>query len=229
MEKLKEYLIKNSFSEEIAADSAEKFRVYRDFLIEKNKQFNLTAITEPEEIEIKHFIDSLSALPYIEGNFADIGTGAGFPGLALKIMLPDSDFTLIDSLNKRIEFLNELILKLELKKVKTIHARAEELDKNVKYDTIAARAVSKLNTLCEYTLPFVKTGGKFISYKSENCVEEIEQAQKAISVLGGKLEKVVSVKLPYSDITRKLVIIRKIKETPLKYPRGQNKPKKQPL
>ena len=229
MKKLTEFLINNSFSEKIAADAADKFRVYRDFLIEKNKQFNLTAITEPEEIEIKHFIDSLAALPYIEGNVADIGTGAGFPGLALKIMMPDSDFTLIDSLNKRIEFLNDLIFKLQLEKVQTLHARAEELDKTVKYNTVVARAVSKLNTLCEYTLPFVKTGGKFIAYKSENCDDEINEAKNAISVLGGELENVVSVKLPYSDITRKLVLIKKMKETPLKYPRNQNKPRKQPL
>ncbi len=229
MKKLTEFLINNSFSEKIAADAADKFRVYRDFLIEKNKQFNLTAITEPEEIEIKHFIDSLAALPYIEGNVADIGTGAGFPGLALKIMMPDSDFTLIDSLNKRIEFLNDLIFKLQLEKVQTLHARAEELDKTVKYNTVVARAVSKLNTLCEYTLPFVKTGGKFIAYKSENCDDEIKEAKNAISVLGGELENVVSVKLPYSDITRKLVLIKKMKETPLKYPRNQNKPRKQPL
>ena len=229
MKILKEYLQKIGKNEKIAADAVEKFCVYRDFLIEQNNLFNLTAITDPIEIETKHFIDSLSAYEYISGSVADIGTGAGFPGLALKLIFPDNEFTLIDSLNKRISFLNGLIEKLGLEKVNTIHSRAEDLPKDKKYDTVVARAVSRLNTLSEYCLPFVKKGGLFIAYKSEECDEEISEAANAIKILGGKIRETVKVPLFGTDIVRSLVIIEKINDTPLKYPRNQNKPKKQPL
>lgn len=222
-----EYL--NSLSIANAADAESKFLIYRDFLSEKNKYLNLTAITDENEILTKHFIDSLAALPYIKGSVADIGTGAGFPGIPLKIILKDNDFTLIDSLNKRINFLNELIEKLSLTKIKTIHSRAEDLDKNVKYDTIVSRAVSRLNTLSEYCIPFLKTGGTFIAYKADDCEEEINEAKKAIKILGGEITDIKRVSIYNSDIVRKLILIKKIKDSPLIYPRGQNKPKKQPL
>ena len=229
MRLISRYLQSINIPTDKAADAENKFRVYRDFLIERNKLFNLTAITDPDEIDLKHFIDSLTALAYIKGKTADIGTGAGFPGVPLKIMLPENEFTLIDSLSKRINFLNELTEKLGLLNVKTIHARAEDLDKCVKYDTIVSRAVSRLNTLCEYCLPFLNIGGMFIAYKAADCEEEINEAKPAIKKLGGKIVEVKEVELYNSDIVRKLVFIEKTNYTPLIYPRGQNKPKKQPL
>ncbi len=212
-----------------AATLCEKFRAYSDYLIEQNKLFNLTSITDPNEIQTKHFIDSLSALPYCKGHVADIGSGAGFPGIPLKLLLPENEFTLIDSLQKRITFLSEVISRLSLTGIQTVHARAEDLNKTVLYDTIVSRAVSRLATLCEYCLPFVKIGGRMIAYKANDCDEEIQEAKKAISLLGGELEQIISVPLYHTDIVRKLILIRKIKDSPNSYPRGQNKPKKQPL
>lgn len=229
MKKLIRYFSQILESEEIAEQAEKKFSVYRDFLIEQNKLFNLTAITDPDEIDLKHFIDSVSAYPYIKGTVADVGSGAGFPAVPLKIIKPELEFTLIDSLNKRVNFLNALIEKLELRGIETVHSRAEDLPKTVKYDTVIARAVSELNTLSEYCIPFVKVGGLFIAYKSQDCNEEINRAKKAISVLGGEIKDIKEVTLFESDIKRKLIIIEKVKESPLIYPRGQNKPKKQPL
>lgn len=229
MNKLIRYFSQILESEEIAEQAEKKFSVYRDFLIEQNKLFNLTAITDPDEIDLKHFIDSVSAYPYIKGTVADVGSGAGFPAVPLKIIKPELEFTLIDSLNKRVNFLNALIKKLELRGIETVHSRAEDLPKTVKYDTVIARAVSELNTLSEYCIPFVKVGGLFIAYKSQDCNEEINRAKKAISVLGGEIKDIKEVTLFESDIKRKLIIIEKVKESPFIYPRGQNKPKKQPL
>lgn len=229
MNKLIRYFSQILESEEIAEQAEKKFSVYRDFLIEQNKLFNLTAITDPDEIDLKHFIDSVSAYPYIKGTVADVGSGAGFPAVPLKIIKPELEFTLIDSLNKRVNFLNALIEKLELRGIETVHSRAEDLPKTVKYDTVIARAVSELNTLSEYCIPFVKVGGLFIAYKSQDCNEEINRAKKAISVLGGEIKDIKEVTLFESDIKRKLIIIEKVKESPFIYPRGQNKPKKQPL
>lgn len=212
-----------------AGECINKFSLYRDYLLEQNKLFNLTAITEPDEVEEKHFIDSLTAYKYVSGNVADIGSGAGFPGIPLKILMPENEFTLIDSLNKRVSFLQSVIGLLNLRNVTAVHGRAEDLDKNRKFDTVVARAVSRLNTLSEYCLPFVKVGGLFIAYKSNDSQEEINEAKYAIKILGGEIEKTETVVLPVSDIQRKLVLIRKIKDCPTSYPRGQNKPKKQPL
>lgn len=160
---------------------------------------------------------------------ADIGTGAGFPGLALKIVLPQSSVTLIDSLRKRVDFLTELIGKLQLSRVQAVHSRAEDLPKNVLYDTVVARAVSQMRTLAEYCLPFVSIGGTFIAYKAENCEEEVKAALPAVRLLGGELTDIKKVCLPYGDAIRSLVCIQKVRPTPLSYPRGGNKPKKQPL
>ena len=210
----------------------EQFLQYYEMLVEKNKVMNLTGITEYEEVIQKHFLDSLSLIRVIptlaEQNFKiiDLGTGAGFPGLPLKI-------TLMDSLNKRINFLNEVIDKLELEKVTAVHGRAEEMAANIthrqQYDLCVSRAVSNLAVLCEYCLPFVAKGGTFVSYKSADSDAEIQEGKKAISILGGKLINIDKFKLPDSDLGRALVCIKKVKDTPKKYPRKAGTPAKLPL
>lgn len=225
---LKQYLL-SLINEQAADEAIEKFELYREFLLEQNKLFNLTAITEPKEVETKHFIDSLAALKYLKGDILDIGSGAGFPSVPLAIMSPKCNFTLVDSLNKRVDFLISLFSKLSLDNCTAIHSRAEDLPKNKLYDVVVARAVSELNTLTEYCLPFVKIGGVFIAYKSNDCLSEINRAQNAINILGGEISKVEDFSVYSTDIVRKLIVIKKIKPSPDKYPRGQNKPKKQPL
>ncbi|MBE5745719.1 MAG: 16S rRNA (guanine(527)-N(7))-methyltransferase RsmG [Clostridiales bacterium] len=200
-------------------------------LIEKNKVMNLTAITEKEQVYLKHFLDSVLPLYDIKDNakVLDIGTGAGFPGIPLKIMNDTLNVVLLDSLNKRINFLNEEIEKLNLKNIKAIHSRAEDYA-NVSretFDYVVSRAVARLNTLLEYCLPFVKVGGMFIAYKSINSNEELDECANALKILGGKIEKIKEIDLEGN--LRTLIYIKKVKETPKKYPRGQNKPKNQPL
>lgn len=176
-----------------------QFQKYYELLIEWNKVMNLTAITEYEEVVDKHFIDSLSIEKAVDLNIIekviDVGTGAGFPGIPLKIVYPHLKITLLDSLNKRINFLNEVISKLKLENIEAIHGRAEDIAKDKKYreqyDISVSRAVANLSTLSEYSLPFVKVGGLFISYKAEKADEEIKKAEKAVSVLGGKIEKII--------------------------------------
>ncbi len=198
---------------------------------------NLTAITEYEDVMKKHFVDSISLIKVYDVNKSvsviDVGTGAGFPGLALKIAYPDLQVTLLDSLNKRISFLDAVIEELELENIFTIHGRAEDYAKQEKYreqfDLCVSRAVANLSTLSEYCLPFVKTGGQFISYKSEKIAEEQVQADNAIKILGGKVLNQVDFILPDSDIYRNLFVIEKIKATPKKYPRKAGLPAKEPL
>lgn len=222
---------------ELKEEEINNFILYKQLLKEWNKKINITSITDNEEIDIKHFIDSITPLTtnLIGKNIKmiDIGTGGGFPGLPLKIMNKEMDVVLLDSLKKRITFLNDIIEKLNLENITTIHGRAEELgrDKNCreKYDIAISRAVASLNTLNEYCLPFVKTGGYFISMKGPDVDEELKEAEKSIKILGGKLKDVKVIDLPLSDITHSLIIIEKIKETPTKYPRGGGKPKKKPL
>lgn len=222
---------------ELKEEEINNFILYKQLLKEWNKKINITSITDNEEIDIKHFIDSITPLTtnLIGKNIKmiDIGTGGGFPGLPLKIMNKEMDVVLLDSLKKRITFLNDIIEKLNLENITTIHGRAEELgrDKNYreKYDIAISRAVASLNTLNEYCLPFVKTGGYFISMKGPDVDEELKEAEKSIKILGGKLKDVKVIDLPLSDITHSLIIIEKIKETPTKYPRGGGKPKKKPL
>ena len=223
------FLLSLGLSQEQAADADDKFRIYRDFLLEQNKLFNLTAITDPQDIQVKHFIDSLAAYPYLCGSVADIGTGAGFPGLPLAVICPHLSFTLIDSLSKRIAFLDACKQKLSLTNVTTLHARAEDLPKTRLYDCVLSRAVAYLPTLCEYCLPFVKIGGLFIAYKSVDCEDELLSSSAAIRILGGKIKEVKTIRLYGSDIERKLILIQKIKDTPKQYPRSGNKPKKSPL
>lgn len=211
-----------------------QFIDYYNLLIEYNNKINLTAITEPIEVIIKHFLDSV--LPYKElelnATIIDIGTGAGFPLVPLKIIRPDLKITLVDSLNKRINFLNEVVKTLSLKDVTCIHSRAEDLatkiDFRQKFDYCVARAVAKLNTLSELTLPFIRIGGKLLAYKADFS-EELASASKALGVLGGKFEKTLSFELPQNMGTRNIIVIKKVSNTPQKYPRGANKPKSNPL
>ena len=213
------------------------FLRYYELLVEKNKVVNLTAITEYEDVLKKHFVDSVSLVKAMNLSCSlsviDVGTGAGFPGLALKLAFPELKVTLLDSLNKRIQFLNEVIEELDIDGVETIHGRAEDFAKpgklREKYDLCVSRAVANLSTLCEYCLPFVKVGGLFVSYKSEKISEELAAAERAVSILGGKVEEQIEFMLPDSDSYRNLVVIRKDKETPMKYPRKAGLPGKVPL
>lgn len=211
------------------------FYDFMNLLIEKNKVMNLTGITEPKEVILKHFIDSLTVLKYINenDNIIDVGTGAGFPGIPLKIAENSLEITLLDSLNKRINFLNEVIEKINLNKVKTIHGRAEDFGQDFKYrekyDVAVSRAVAPLNVLLEYMLPFAKVGGKCICMKGSNCDEEIENSRKAIEILGGKIEEIKKFNLPNSDNNRTIFIIKKVQKMSRQYPRKAGIPTKNPL
>jgi 16S rRNA (guanine527-N7)-methyltransferase len=224
-----------------------QFIAYYELLTEWNTFMNLTAITDFDEVCKKHFTDSLSLIKaendLIENmnchiredalSVIDVGTGAGFPGIPLKIAFPNLKVTLLDSLNKRVKFLNEVIDKLELDDITAVHGRAEDFARNIdfrnKYDICVSRAVANMSTLSEYCIPFVKVNGLFIPYKSEKITEEIEAAQSALSILGGKVIRQIDYHLPESDYYRNLVLVKKEKETPKKYPRKAGLPSKEPL
>ena len=216
-------------------EQLEQFYKYMNLLIEWNEKINLTAIIEPKEIILKHFIDSLTIIKYMEPNktLIDIGTGAGFPGIPVKILRKDLKITLLDSLNKRIKFLNEVIEKLSLKNITTTHARIEEYAKNKEYrekfDIATSRAVANLTTLTEYMLPMVKVKGKAICMKGADVDEEMLKSKNSIKILGGKIYKVEEFKLPKSEYKRNLIIIEKTNTTPNKYPRKPGIPSKEPL
>lgn len=224
---------------QITEKQTQQFINYYELLTEWNSFMNLTAITEFDEVMKKHFVDSVSlvrSFPDIinkEYTLIDVGTGAGFPGIPLKIMFPNLKVVLLDSLNKRVSFLNEVIHKLELANIEALHGRAEDFAKKKEYreqfDICVSRAVANLTTLSEYCLPFVKMNGYFISYKSEKITEEFENAKEAISVLGGKYENQVEFILPNSDIYRNLFMIKKCKNTPGKFPRKAGLPSKEPI
>ena len=237
MENLKEFFLDNlkNINIEITEEENEKFFKYMEMLIEWNEKINLTAIIEKKEIILKHFIDSLTILKYIENDkkIIDVGTGAGFPGIPLTIVNKEIEVTLMDSLQKRLKFLEEVIKENEIEKVKIVHKRAEDAgrDKSIreKYDYATARAVSNMSTLAEYLLPLVKVGGKCIVMKGPNIEEELNKSKKAINILGGKIEKIEEIVLPGTDIVRNIVIIKKIKKTPEIFPRKAGTPLKKPL
>ncbi len=214
-----------------------QFIKYYEMLVEKNKVMNLTGITEWEEVVQKHFLDSLSlvyAVDIEDGmKVLDLGTGAGFPGIPLKIAFPEMNIVLLDSLNKRIKFLQEVIDTLALKGIKAIHGRAEELAQKKEYresfEVVVSRAVANLSTLSEYCIPFVEVGGSFVAYKSGEIGEELNAADPAILMLGGTLASVEEFLLPDSDVSRSLIVIDKEESTKKKYPRGGGKPSKDPL
>lgn len=205
-----------------------RFEKYYELLIQWNEKFNLTAITEKTAVEIKHFADSLAASEIIKGKVIDIGAGAGFPSIPLKIANPSLNITMIDSSNKRVTFLKEVIEQLGLKKAEALHSRAEDLKERECFDFAVARAVAPLSTLAEYLIPFVKKGGKMIAYKSDNIEEEMKEAKTAIKILGGTKTEVIKIPLD-SETVRSLVIVTKGRPTPKKYPRGANKPRLNPL
>ena len=220
---------------DFSVEQLEKFYRYMELLIEWNEKINLTAIIEPEEIILKHFIDSLTIYKDLKNakSFVDVGTGAGFPGIPIAILNNALKVTLVDSLNKRLIFLQEVIKELNLNNVELVHARAEEFGQNKKYrekfDIATSRAVANLATLSEYLIPLVKINGKCLCMKASDVNEEISQSQKAIELLGGKITNVEEFNLPQSDIGRTIIIIDKIKITPNKFPRKAGTPSKEPI
>ena len=251
MQELKKYC--EGLSIELTERQVEQFQLYYDLLMEWNEKVNLTAITEYDEVLKKHFLDSLSL---VKGNeidvihkvcgerqsirLLDIGTGAGFPAVPLKIAYPHLFVVMLDSLNKRINFLNEVIQKLGLTDIAALHGRAEDFAKKTQssvdapcyregFDIVVSRAVANLATLSEYCLPYVKKGGVFVAYKSEELLQEQKKAERAVDILGGKVEKVYDFILPCTDYHRSLCVIRKVKPTPKKYPRKAGTPAKEPI
>ena len=228
----KEYLIQqfNKYNIRLSNEQINKFIKYYELVVETNKNMNLTTITEWNDFVNKHFIDSCLPLNLFNENstVVDIGSGAGFPGIPLKIVRPDLKITLVDSLEKRVKFLNKAIFKLGLENICAVHKRAEEMAivSRETFDVVTARAVAQMNTLAEYCLPICKVGGKFIAYKG-TLENEIDESKVAIELLGGKLNRIYNFNL--EEYTRNIVVIDKVKSTPLKYPRGQNKPRTSPL
>jgi 16S rRNA (guanine527-N7)-methyltransferase len=215
----------------------DKFSVFTEELTEWNKVMNLTAIKKPEEIAVKHYIDSLAVLKYVKigkgAKIADVGCGAGFPGIPLKIARDDISLCSIDSLGKRVKFLSQLTEKLGLENCECVHARAEEVGMKAPfreaYDYSFARAVAQLRVLCEYCLPLVRVGGAFVAMKGGDCADEVDEAKNAIKLMGGETENVFFYTLPQTDMARTIIVIRKVKETQAKYPRIYAKIAKSPL
>lgn len=243
----KELLLKENVS--VNDTQIAQFNTFFETLVEWNEFMNLTAITEHDDVCIKHFADSV-VLKYVVDKLSendkewgedfgkltsiiDVGTGAGFPGIPLKIAFPQYRVMLLDSLNKRVNFLNEVITKLNISDIRAVHSRAEDAARNAdfreKYDIGVSRAVANMSTLCEYVLPFVRIGGYFVAFKSGNVDEELEKASKAVHVLGGRLDKKYSFTLPDTDIERTLIFIKKTAPTPKKYPRKAGLPAKEPI
>ncbi len=220
---------------EITDEQISKFYKYMELLVDWNNKMNLTAITEPNDIILKHFIDSITIENSIKNDskVIDVGTGAGFPGIPLSIIRNDLKITLMDSLNKRINFLDEVIKENCLNNVDTIHSRAEELGRNKDYreqfDVATSRAVASLDVLLEYMLPFVKVGGYCICMKGSNIDEELENSKKALTLLNGKIENIIKFELPESDYGRNIIVVKKTASTPGRYPRKPGTPSKEPI
>lgn len=212
-----------------------QFLDYADILREWNEKINLTAITDDEGIATKHFLDSLTAFKtgVVKGKVIDVGTGAGFPGVVLKIANPEIELTLLDSLNKRIVFLNDLCERLSIGDVETVHARAEDGGRDRKYrgqfDTVVSRAVARLSVLSEWCMPFLKQGGYFLALKGPLADAELNDARRAVKILGGKIEDVMEADIPFTDLKHKIIIIKKVGQTPLKYPRKSGIATKTPI
>lgn len=217
----------------ICGELKERFEAFKDILLDYNNKFNLTAITDEKDIYLKHFLDCAAGNMFFDKGVSvvEIGSGGGFPSVPLKLLRDDLSFTLVESTGKKCDYLRVVVDKLQLPCVQVVNARAEELGKDEKFrekfDVCTARAVARLNTLAEYCLPFVKLGGRFIAYKG-NCPEEIEEAKNAFTILGGEIERIEKYGLPNGE-SRTLVIVKKVKHTPEKYPRGQGKERKCPL
>lgn len=234
-QKLYEICKKNEI--DLSEEKLEQFQIFYDYMIEMNQVMNLTSITEEDEVILKHFYDSMSVVKYYDfesgEHVIDVGTGAGFPGIPLAILLPEIQFTLMDSLNKRITFLKNVVEKCGLKNVECIHSRAEELAKDEeyreKYDICVSRAVANLSVLLEYCIPFIKKGGKFISYKSISSEGELTDSKNAQNKLCCKLKDNISFKLPDTDNKRNFLIFEKFDHTASKYPRNNGIPRKKPL
>ncbi|MFA7637568.1 MAG: 16S rRNA (guanine(527)-N(7))-methyltransferase RsmG [Monoglobales bacterium] len=234
---MKELLINGALKLNISLDGekADMFMTYMDMLAETNKSLNLTAITEPQEIITKHFLDSLTASKFIpEGaSVIDVGCGAGFPGLPLKIAREDISLTLLDSLNKRLAFINSVIYATGISGATCVHSRAEDggQDKahREKYDVALSRAVANMAVLCEYCLPYVKVGGMFLALKGPAASEELKSAENAIKTLGGELSEIAELSVPYTDLLHKIVVVKKVKPCPKQYPRKAGIPSKKPL
>lgn len=229
MKNLKEIFQKHQI--EINEFQEQQFNLYYEHLIETNKVLNLTAITEENEVAIKHFLDSVLPVDCFKKNatIIDVGSGAGFPALPIKIIRPDLKICMVDSLNKRVNFLNEVIEKLDLKEIQALHSRAEDFAKKnrEKFDYAVARAVARLNTLVEYLLPLIKVGGFAVIYKSSKVHEELLEANNAIQILGGKVEEIKEFEV--EGLERNFIVIKKCRPTPQKFPRDKNKPKTSPI
>lgn len=227
----------------LAPAQVQQFETYHHLLVEWNERFNLTAITGYEEVQTKHFLDSLAGLPLLQGaldgalpanlSLCDVGTGAGFPGIPLKIALPNLALTLIDGTAKKIAFLNTVCATLGLAATELVQGRAEELGQQVewraRFDVVTARAVAPLNTLVEYLLPLVRRDGHAMIYKGANAPQEVEEARKAIALLGGEIAQVAPLHVPHLEEARHIILLRKVKATPVQYPRGQGLARKEPL
>lgn len=228
--------MKNKMKEiniDIEKEQINQFYIYMNLLLEWNEKINLTAITNPKEVILKHFVDCATILNYVDGKVLDMGSGAGFPGIPLKILKPQIELKLVDSLNKRINFLTIIIKELKLKNIEAIHSRAEELGRNKEYrekfDVVVSRAVAQTNILAEYTIPFCKIGGKCIFMKGANIQEELSNSKKSIEILGGKIEKIDEFFLEGKNNNRKIIVIKKLNNTPIKYPRKPGTPSKEPI
>lgn len=211
-----------------------QFSLYGDLLVEWNNKINLTSIIDPEEIMVKHFLDSLTLTQWVQGDeIVDIGTGAGFPGIPLKIVFPNKSFSLVDSLAKRLDFLENVILELGLEQVNTVHARAEDFGRDTqyrgRYDTVVSRAVARLPVLLEYAIPVLRVGGVFLASKGSQAEDEVNESANALAILGAKIKDVRQFNLGQGAEHRSIIIIEKTKETPRHYPRKAGTPAKNPL